>query len=111
MKRQQRRRNDELFTFLNSAGRVPRVLSCICAIRRVMENAGSSGSWATWWGETLSSPVCRRKEARASEHLRVQHRHGKDARKARLAALEMGLERVSPHHVASRTQGGFQDKT
>jgi len=27
----------------------------------------------------------------------------------RLAALDMGLNRVSPHHVASRNQGAFSE--
>jgi len=57
-----------------------------------------NATWLGWWGETLSSPACRHRRREPSEH---HWSLGKEnARSARLATLETGLDRVSPHQPA-----------
>jgi hypothetical protein len=55
-----------------------------------------------WWGETLSSPVCRPRRREQSEHLGVAI---EDAHSVRLAPLDSGLDRVSPHPVTTGCMG------
>ncbi len=65
-----------------------------------------------WWGETLSSPVCRPRRREHSEHLRVEVG---DAHSVRLAPLESGLDGVEPHRVTTccvghRLQSAFANR-
>src|SRR5215212_3225015 len=55
------------------------------------------------WGETLLSPICRRRRREPCEHLRRSSALSSgDAPFDRLAALDMGLNRVPRHHDAIR---------
>jgi hypothetical protein len=50
------------------------------------------------WGETPSSPVCRRSRREHREHLGLG---GKDAHFVRLAGFGIRRDRVSPHHTGT----------